>query len=224
MGIHVRWVPNLDDDAQHDDSIAYEQAEREFQEEYPSEFGASSISGGGLGHSPSMMVLQEAEEKNEELVALKAMSRPDALLHKLVLQGRRELTMRARRRSDSMHDGLVGPSSSMFNASSSQMARGLKGDSGNPLYHRPSVPRRRVRRQSDGLGQTLSKHEEADEDGSEDLEGGNRHMARATMTLSGAQGDELAREVLQSMQANIRRASTVDLQVRGGHRGLSHAQ
>ena len=104
------------------------------------------------------------------------------------------------------------------------MARGLKGDSGNPPYHRPSVPRRRVRRQSDGLGQTLSKHEEADEDGSEDLEGGNRHMARATMTLSGAQGDELAREVLQSMQANIRRASTVDLQVRGGHRGLSHAQ
>jgi hypothetical protein len=101
---HIRWVPNLDDDAQHDDSIAYEQAEREFQEEYPSEFGSASISGGGLGHSASMMVLQKAEEQNEELVALKVMSRPDALLHKLVLQGRRELTKRARRRSESLHE------------------------------------------------------------------------------------------------------------------------
>jgi hypothetical protein len=46
----------------------------------------------------------QAEERNEELVSLKAMSKPDALLHKFMLQGRRELTMRARRRSEVMHD------------------------------------------------------------------------------------------------------------------------
>jgi hypothetical protein len=79
--------------------------------------------------------------------------------------------------------------------------------SGNPLYHRPTIPRRRMRRVSDS---TQAAMKEGDLEGGG---GGDHHDMRSTMTLSGAQGDELAREVLQSIgMGNIRRASTLDLE------------